>query len=56
MHEGSEKVKEEVYLKYDTMMNRHNEIVNEMVERRKKELADSQFLYDRASANVQRYD
>ena len=56
VHEECEKIKDSINSKYDGTMTRHTEIINDMVERRKKELAESQFLYDRASANVSRYD
>ena len=56
IHEECDKIKDTIITKYDATMTRHNEIINDMVERRKKELAESQFLYDRANANVQRYD
>ncbi len=56
VHEECEKIKDSIISKYDGTMTRHTEIINDMVERRKKELAESQFLYDRANANVSRYD
>lgn len=35
------KTKAEVYKKYDDMMNRHNDVIEEMVRSRKRELAES---------------
>ncbi|TNV73364.1 hypothetical protein FGO68_gene8975 [Halteria grandinella] len=46
------KMKNDITGKYDTLMTRHSEVINEMVERRKKELAETQQLFDKANKNV----
>ena len=56
VHQESEKVKDTVLKRYDNLMARHSEIINEMVERRKKELAESQSLYDSAKTNMAKYE
>jgi hypothetical protein len=46
MKEEGERVRFDIMLKYDALMHRHTEIINDMVDRRKKELAETQFLFD----------
>jgi len=41
VHQETEKIKDSILKKYDNLMARHSEIINAMVERRKKELAES---------------
>lgn len=56
LHQETEKIKDSILKKYDNLMARHSEIINEMVDRRKKELAESQFLYESAKTNMAKYE
>lgn len=54
--ESCQKVRSDITGKYDCLMERHSDVINEMVERRKRELAETQQLFDKANRNVQRND
>lgn len=52
VQDSCEEVKKEIKMKYDVIMDRHNEIIADMIAKRKKEIAESAYLYERANANV----
>ena len=53
VNEECNKVRFDITKRYDDSMNKHNSIIDDMVIKRKRELAESKFLYDKASTIVE---